>query len=45
MIISITVAMDKKGVIGFRYSHQQGLSSRELTIEEMFEPASLALTE
>ena len=29
----------------FRYSHQQGLSSRELTVEEMFEPASLALTE
>ncbi len=29
----------------FRYSHQQGLSSRELTIEEMFEPASLELTE
>ncbi len=29
----------------FRYSHQQGLSSRELTIEELFEPASLALTE
>ncbi len=29
----------------FRYSHQQGLSSRELTIEELFEPASLELTE
>jgi 4,5-dihydroxyphthalate decarboxylase len=29
----------------FRYSYQQGLSSRELTVEEMFEPASLALTE
>ena len=29
----------------FRYSHQQGLCSRELTIEELFEPASLALIE
>ena len=29
----------------FRYSHQQGLSSRELTIEEVFDPASLALAE
>jgi len=29
----------------FRYSHQQGLCSRELTIEELFEPASLELTE
>ena len=29
----------------FRYSHRQGLSSRELTIEELFEPASLELTE
>ncbi|MBW1829080.1 MAG: ABC transporter substrate-binding protein [Deltaproteobacteria bacterium] len=29
----------------FRYSHQQGLCSRELTIEELFEPASLKLTE
>ncbi len=29
----------------FRYAHQQGLSSRELTVEEMFEPASLELTE
>jgi 4,5-dihydroxyphthalate decarboxylase len=29
----------------FRYAHQQGLCSRELTVEEMFEPASLALTE
>jgi len=29
----------------FRYSYQQGLSSRELTIEELFEPASLELTE
>jgi len=29
----------------FRYSHQQGLCNRELTIEELFEPASLELTE
>ena len=29
----------------FRYSHQQGLCSRELTIEELFEPASLGLVE
>ena len=29
----------------FRYSHQQGLCSRELTIEELFEPASLEFTE
>jgi 4,5-dihydroxyphthalate decarboxylase len=29
----------------FRYSHQQGLCSRELTIEELFQPASLDLTE
>ncbi len=29
----------------FRYSHEQGLCSRELTVEEMFEPASLELTE
>lgn len=29
----------------FRYSHQQGLSSRELSIEEIFDPASLKLTE
>ena len=29
----------------FRYSHQQGLSSRELTIEELFAPASIKLTE
>ena len=29
----------------FRYSHQQGLCSRELTIEELFEPASLNLKE
>jgi 4,5-dihydroxyphthalate decarboxylase len=29
----------------FRYSHQQGLASRELTIEELFDPSSLELTE
>ena len=29
----------------FRYSHQQGLCSRELTIEELFDPASLKLSE
>jgi 4,5-dihydroxyphthalate decarboxylase len=29
----------------FRYSHQQGLSSRKLSIEELFEPTSLKLTE
>ena len=29
----------------FRYSHQQGLASRRLTIEELFEPASLKLAE
>ncbi len=29
----------------FRYSYQQGLCSRELTIEELFEPASLQLIE
>lgn len=29
----------------FRYSFQQGLSSRELTIETLFAPASLSLTE
>jgi 4,5-dihydroxyphthalate decarboxylase len=29
----------------FRYSYQQGLCSRELTIEELFEPSSLRLTE
>ena len=29
----------------FRYSYEQGLSSRELTIEELFEPASLELIE
>jgi len=29
----------------FRYSHQQGLCSRELTIEELFEPSSIELVE
>ena len=29
----------------FRYSYEQGLCRRELTIEELFEPASLVLTE
>lgn len=29
----------------FRYSHQQGLCRRELTIEDLFEPGSLKLTE
>ena len=29
----------------FRYSHQQGLSSRTLTIEELFDPVSLGLSE
>ena len=29
----------------FRYSHQQGLSRRELTVEELFHTASLGLTE
>lgn len=29
----------------FRYSHQQRLCARKLTIEELFEPTSLALTE
>ena len=29
----------------FRYSHQQGLASRELTIEELFEQTSLRFTE
>jgi len=29
----------------FRYSYHQDLCSRELTIEELFEPASLELTE
>jgi 4,5-dihydroxyphthalate decarboxylase len=29
----------------FRYSHQQGLSSRELTVEELFDPVSLEFAE
>ena len=29
----------------FRYSHQQGLCSRKLSIEELFEPTSLKLAE
>jgi 4,5-dihydroxyphthalate decarboxylase len=29
----------------FRYSHQQGLSSRELKVEELFEPTSLGFSE
>ena len=29
----------------FRYSHRQGLASRELTIEELFHPAGLELSE
>ncbi len=29
----------------FRYSHQQGLSSRQLTVEELFLPDSLAFSE
>ena len=29
----------------FRYSHQQGLCNQELTIEELFEPTSMELTE
>ncbi len=29
----------------FRYSYQQGLCSRELTVEELFDPASLKLAE
>jgi 4,5-dihydroxyphthalate decarboxylase len=29
----------------FRYSHEQGLCSRELTIEELFVPASIGLVE
>ena len=29
----------------YRYSYQQGLCSRELTIEGLFEPESLELTE
>jgi 4,5-dihydroxyphthalate decarboxylase len=29
----------------FRYSHQQGLSSRELAVEELFDPVSLEFSE
>jgi 4,5-dihydroxyphthalate decarboxylase len=29
----------------FRYSYEQGLAKRELTIEELFEPSTLKLTE
>ncbi len=29
----------------FRYSHEQGLASRRLTVEELFHPTALALTE
>lgn len=29
----------------FRYSHQQGMASRQLTIEELFHPSSLELVE
>jgi 4,5-dihydroxyphthalate decarboxylase len=29
----------------FQYSYEQGLSSRELTIEEVFHPVSLKLSE
>ena len=29
----------------FKYSHRQGLSSRRLTIEELFAPESLELSE
>lgn len=29
----------------FRYSHQQGLASRKLTIEELFDPSTLELNE
>ena len=29
----------------FRYSFEQGLASRELTIEELFHPSTLALSE
>ena len=29
----------------FRYSHQQGLANRDLTIEELFEPSSLEFVE
>jgi 4,5-dihydroxyphthalate decarboxylase len=29
----------------FRYSHEQGLASRRLTVEERFVPSTLGLTE
>ena len=29
----------------FQYSYEQGLCKRELTIEELFDPASIKLTE
>jgi 4,5-dihydroxyphthalate decarboxylase len=29
----------------FRYSHRQGLASRELTIEELFHPSTLEFSE
>ncbi len=29
----------------FRYSYEQGLSNRELTIEELFHPSTLKFTE
>ena len=29
----------------FRYSHEQGLASRKLTIEELFHPSTLELME
>ena len=29
----------------FRYSHQQGFSRRELTVEELFDPASVKFVE
>ena len=29
----------------FRYSHEQGLASRRLTVEEVFHPASLEFRE
>ena len=29
----------------FQYSHEQGLASRELTVEELFHPSTLELVE
>ena len=29
----------------FRYAHEQGLAKRRVSVEEMFEPSTLALTE